>query len=118
MSAPGARLIAATATASTWAGASATVAQVVARCGNIAVINSSQWATAQVNFFNAYNGPSKCFMPALDMWIQGAIGNQRWDYCTPDSYATIAGTPTEGAALTDNSPVWIAMSSRNQGLPN
>jgi hypothetical protein len=82
---------------------------------SLAVTNSSQWATAQVNFFNAY-GLSKCFMPALYLWIQGAVGTLGLLYA--GDYATISRTPTEGAALTVNSPVRIAMSSRNQSLRN
>ncbi|HEY6020167.1 MAG TPA: hypothetical protein VIY48_09780, partial [Candidatus Paceibacterota bacterium] len=84
---------------------------------SIAVINSSQWATAQTNFFNAVNAISGCFMPSIYIHV-GATGTERWAYCNPDTYATIAGTPTEGAALTVNSPVWIAMGNRNQALPS
>ena len=69
-----------------------------------AVINSPQWATAQVDFFDAVSKIPNCFMPSIYVWI-----NPRWGYCWPDSYATISGKPTEGAALTVNSPVWIAM---------
>lgn len=84
---------------------------------SIAVINSPQWATAQVNFFNVVGAISGSFMPSIYIWV-GAAGTERWSYCTPDTYATISGTPTEGAALTVNSPVWIAMGNRNQALPS
>lgn len=90
---------------------------------SIAAINSSQWATAVVNFFNALNAITNCFMPSQYIWIgsEDIVSlnpDQRWANCAPDSYATITGTPTEGAALTVNSPVWIAMGNRNVALPN
>lgn len=83
-----------------------------------AVAVSSALGTAFVNFFNAANAIPKCYMPALYLWIGSPAGNYRWCYAAPDSYATIAGTPTEGAALTVNSGPAIAMSTRNQGLVN
>jgi len=95
---------------------------------SIAAINSSQWATAQTNFFNTVAGFSNVFMPSIYTWIgsnieisfsdPAPIPQQRWCYTSPDSYANISGTPTEGAGLTVNSPVWIAMSARNVALPN
>jgi len=84
---------------------------------SMAVINSPQWASAQVDFFDAIARLPNCFMPSIYIWVQGA-GSQRWAYCTPDTYALISGAPMEGAALTTNSPVWIAMGNRNRALPN
>lgn len=88
---------------------------------SIGVLDSSQWATAQSGAFNAFNGIAKCCMPALYTWIGAGTPSapaQRWAYCAPDTYASISGTPTEGAALTVNSPGWIAWSARNVALPS
>ena len=79
-----------------------------------AVLNSPQWATAQVDFFNAVSKISNCFMPSIYIWIQGA-GGKRWAYCTPDSYAVSGGVRKEGQALLNN-PAWVAMSARNVAL--
>lgn len=99
-------------------GGSLTVAQAAF---TIAVIGSSQWATAQVNALNTINAISGCFMPSIYIWIgaQDGSGNksQRFAYCAPDSYALNGGVPTEGQALL-NSPVWVAMSARNVALPS
>lgn len=83
----------------------------------IAANNSSQWATAQVNFFTAYAGISKCFMPAIYQWIQSVVGDQQWSYCTPDSFALSGSVPTEGQALLNNAP-WVAMSAYNVAQVN
>lgn len=84
-----------------------------------AALDSPQWATAQVGFFNTVSAVPNSAMPSVFISIGGgtvAAPSQRWAYCAPDSYATISGTPTEGAALTVNSPVWIAMGNRNRAL--
>ena len=78
-----------------------------------AVINSTQWRDAQVNYFNRTAQLSGSAMPSVYTYL-GGPGNQRWAYTMPDSYG---GTSTEGQGLL-NSPVWVAMSSRNQALPN
>jgi len=59
------------------------------------------------NFFNSVSAIPKSFMSSIYIWING-----RWAYCAPDTYAG----GVEGAALTVNSPVWIAMGNRNQAL--
>lgn len=78
-----------------------------------AVLDSSQWATSQVGYFNRTSMLAGSAMPSVYTYL-GATGNQRWAYTQPDSYG---GTSTEGQGLL-NSPVWVAMSSRNQALPN
>lgn len=88
----------------------------------IAAINSSQWATAQVGFFNTIASTlSNCFMPSIYTWIGNEENNsgtislaQRWAYTAPDTYG---GTTTEGQGLLNN-PTWVAMSSRNVALPS
>jgi hypothetical protein len=83
-----------------------------------AILDSSQWSTAQLGFFTSFAAITGCFLPAIYIHISTTITDQQWAYCTPDSYATISGTPTEGAALTVNNAFWVAGSTRNQALPN
>lgn len=83
----------------------------------IAVTDSTQWRDAQVNYFNRTSQLAGSAMPSVFTFVgggtasSGASNNQRWCYCTPDSFV---GT-TEGQALL-NSPVWVGMGARNQGL--
>lgn len=74
-----------------------------------AIINSSQWATAQVGYFNRAALVPNAAMQAVYNHI--GYGTQRWSYAYPDSYA---GT-TEGLALTNNL-TWAAMGTRNRAL--
>jgi hypothetical protein len=78
----------------------------------LAVWNSTQWRDAEINLFNACAAiSSKVTMPSLYTWIPVGIGNQRWCYCLPDSYAG----GVEGQALANN-PLWAGLSTRNQGI--
>lgn len=82
-----------------------------------AVNQSSQWATAQTGFFNDVATLSVSgLMPIYQYQINTPL-NLRWAYISPDTYATIGGIPTEGGAMT-NSPMWTALSTRNQALTN
>lgn len=76
-----------------------------------AVVNSSQWATAQVGYFNRIAAIPGAAMPSIYTFI--GFGSQRWSYCNPDSFLA----SVEGAALTAN-PTWAAMGTRNQALPS
>lgn len=80
---------------------------------SFAAINSSQWGTAQTNFFNTISLISNVFMGAIYLWI-----NARWGYANPDSYPIPAGSGAEGDALTIDSASFIAMANRNVALPN
>lgn len=79
------------------------------------VNQSSQWATAQIGFFNDAGTLTGVGMMPLYNFVK-PTGNIRWGYVSPDAYATILGTPTEGAALDVNSPLWTGLGTRNQGL--
>jgi hypothetical protein len=87
-----------------------------------AVINSSQWATAQLAFFNACATLPNFAMPSvyieIGTWLPGPSGvsNQRWSFCAPDTYPLPIGSGAEGAALTAQNALWPALSSRNQAL--
>lgn len=76
----------------------------------IAVLDSTQWRDAQVNYFNRTSQLAGSAMPSVYTYI-GAVGNQQWAYCQPDTYAS----GTEGQNLL-NSPVWVGMGARNQAL--
>jgi hypothetical protein len=78
----------------------------------LAVLDSTQWRDAQVGYFNRTSQLAGSAMPSVYTYIGAAIGNQRWAYCTPDSFG---GTAAEGQGLL-NSPVWVGMSARNQTL--
>jgi len=78
----------------------------------VAVINSTQWRDAQVNYFNRTSQLAGSAMPSVYTYIGAAVGNQRWAYTMPDSFG---GTITEGQGLL-KSPVWVGMSARNQAL--
>ena len=87
-----------------------------------AVINSAQWAAAQLSFFNACASLTNFAMPSVYIEI-GAFtpgpsqaSNQRWAFCAPDTYQLPAGSGAEGAALTTRNAPWPALSSRNQAL--
>jgi hypothetical protein len=82
-----------------------------------AAINSSQWSSAQIAYFNATSSLTGTGMPSVYLMISDGNGqgqpDQRWAYASPDAYAS----GTEGQALL-NCPVWVAMGARNQALPN
>lgn len=82
---------------------------------SVAVINSSQWATAQTGYFNSVAAIANAASPSVYIFIAGTStappGDQRWGYASPDSYAS----GTEGQALLNN-PFWVAAGVRNQGL--
>lgn len=82
----------------------------------VAVNNSSQWATIQINFMNTWCAFPNLFMPSIFIWIQAPTGNQQWAYCSPDTFALSGGIRTEGQALKNSAP-WVAMSSRNVSGP-
>lgn len=84
----------------------------------VGIYESSAWATAQLNFFNSVATNDSVAGPmSIYTFLASVTGSGfRWAYAAPDTYATISGTPTEGAALTVNSPFWIGMGSRNQAL--
>lgn len=71
-----------------------------------AAVNSTQWATAQVGYFNRAAQVSNTAMQA----IYTTIGS-RWSYTPKDTYQG----GVEGAALA-NSPVLAAMGARNRAL--
>jgi hypothetical protein len=82
-----------------------------------AAINSPQWSSAQIAYFNATSGLTGTGMPAVFIMTTDGNGagqpDQRWAYASPDAYAS----GTEGQALL-NCPAWVAMGARNQALPN
>jgi hypothetical protein len=77
-----------------------------------AVINSSQWATALTNYFDATELVSNSYLPAAYYITNGSQGvlDQRWAFSTPDTYGQ---SGTEGGGLAAN-PAWIAMGNRNR----
>jgi hypothetical protein len=82
-----------------------------------AVINSSQWATALVNYFNATQLVTNSYLPAAYYITNnrdgsGAVLDQRWAFSTPDTYGQ---SGTEGGGLAAN-PAWVAMGNRNRAL--
>lgn len=77
----------------------------------IAILNSTQWRDTQINYFNRTSQVAGSAMPSVYTYIGSGVGNQRWSYCSPDSFVGA----TEGQALL-NSPVWSGMSARNQAL--
>jgi hypothetical protein len=78
-----------------------------------AVTNSSQWAIAQINYFNARSRLAGASMPAVYFITSDAAGRafQWWSYASPDTYAS----GVEGQALENNS-TWVAMGNRNRAL--
>jgi hypothetical protein len=77
----------------------------------LAVVASTQWRDAQVDYFNRTSQLAGSAMPSIYTYI-GSATDQRWAYCTPDSSG---GTATEGQGLL-NSAVWVGMGARNQAL--
>lgn len=78
-----------------------------------AVNQSTQWATAQKQYFNncatlAFTGPQAIFT-----FVINTPTNLRWCYASPDTYSG----GVEGAAL-NTSPMWLALGARNQALTN
>jgi hypothetical protein len=82
----------------------------------VAVNQSSAWATAQVAFLNNLKNLPNTGPGALYQFLSSDPTNLQWAYAAPDTYSTIASVPTEGAALTVNSPLWTGLSARNQAL--
>jgi hypothetical protein len=85
------------------------------QCGNnfvIAVYQSQQWATAQINYFNTFVSNPNMELPSV--FIEVGIGSWRWSYAYPDTYGLVDGVPTEGAGL---SPTWRALGTYNQRTP-
>lgn len=78
----------------------------------VAALNSTQWNTAQVGFFNRTSQVAGSAMPSVYTFIGGANGDQRWAYTRPDSFG---GTATEGQGLLNNA-AWVGMGARNQAL--
>jgi hypothetical protein len=77
-----------------------------------AVNQSSQWATAQIGFFNDVGTLSVSGLMPLYTFLSSSSLAMRWAYAAPDTYAG----GVEGAALTVNSPLWVALGVRNQAL--
>jgi hypothetical protein len=74
---------------------------------SVAVINSPQWAAAQIDYFNRAARVPGAAMPSVYNHI--GYGTHRWSYKYPNAYS---GT-VEG--LSDN-PTWVAMGNRNRAL--
>jgi hypothetical protein len=72
---------------------------------SVAVINSRQWAKAQINRAAQVPGAA---MPAVYNHI--GYGTHRWSYKYPNAYSGMV----EG--FNDN-PTWVAMGNRNRALP-
>lgn len=103
------------------AGTKATVAGYTLTAGDAvfsqAVIQSPQWATAQINYLNGAAALAGSAMPGVYLFINASNAGSfgfRWSYSTTnDGYL---GT-VEGGALAAN-PTWSGMGTRNRALPN
>jgi hypothetical protein len=69
---------------------------------------SSQWATAEINYFNARATQTGMAMPGVFGWISD-FG--QWSYAVPDNYAS----HIEGQNL-KNTAFWPALGARNKAL--
>lgn len=64
-----------------------------------AVYKSQQWGQAQVDFFNRVAAVPNTGHQSIYFRIGFENNQQRWAYCTPDTYAQVGGVWTEGAGL-------------------
>lgn len=76
---------------------------------------STQWGTALTNFWNTISALPHVALPGAYTYAAANVGDYRWVYAAPDTYANVSGTPTEGQALLNNG-AWAAMSARNLAL--
>jgi hypothetical protein len=98
----------------TLAGQLANGQQVITASGQaflLAISNSSQWATAENNFYNAIAAMPHTGASSLYVIGDTTVGDQWTAMCTPDTWAS----GIEGQALKNNAN-WVQTGVRNQAL--